>query len=66
MSRIGKMPVTVPSGVNVGAKLAHPKLVIGLALRPSASATTSSIFIGAVRFSASSDLYFAISSDVLG
>src|SRR5437879_3365773 len=43
-----------PSGVNVGAKLAHPKFVIARGFFPSAPATISSIFMGAVRFSASS------------
>ena len=54
------------SGVNVGAKLAQPKLVICLALDPSALATNSSIFMGAVRFSFSSSRYLAVFSGVSG
>ena len=50
-----------PSGVNCGAKLAQPKSVIWRASWPSASATNSSIFMGAVRFFASSSAYLAAS-----
>ncbi len=45
--------IFLPSGVKVGAKLAHPKLVMVLAFSPLASATTSSIFMGAVTLFAS-------------
>ena len=48
--------ICLSSGVNVGAKLAHPKSVICRACLPSEFATHNSIFIGLVRLSASRSL----------
>src|SRR5574343_354917 len=60
------MIIPLLSGVKLGAQLACPQLVICFALDPSASATQTSILVGATKPSFNNSLYSATSASVLG